>query len=392
MDAPRGRSAGSRCRSAERPLVRLAQAAMLGGLCCALAWPLFAQVERETRTVAPPALPLDARRLRCAWLDLLGRPPLEAERSEWQGRDLRDLLAKAFELPEFWQNWTEEQLYYFLLVDNFRPSSDRVTALPDELRTGTIGVRDALHRIALSSSFDRRNPGPDTFVTVVMEQLLGVKVQETPRELEIGKRVYDGATGQFLGRTGSSQADVVRIAVEDRRCLESFLRREYARIVRQDPSRPELRTWAQELERRPLAYPELLRQWLLSPAYTGRLGLHSQLPNRLYVRALFVDLADRLPDEAEAQRMGNALDGLADARPLRAVLARLLLDSGKMRVPDRKEIAEPAVWIAGLFERLLGREATEQELSTFVTAFADPACLPTTVVYAIVSHPEYQTW
>jgi hypothetical protein len=45
-----------------------------------------------------------------------------------------------------------------------------------------------------------------------------------------------------------------------------------------------------------------------------------------------------------------------------------------------------------MFSRFLGRPASAEELSVFVTAFHDPACRPTTVVYAIVSHPEYQTW
>ncbi len=392
MVAPPARSAGS--AGSPSPWRALPTRALLLGVLglLGLGRPATAQVDDDLRTCAPPAYPLDARRLRCVWLDLFGRPPIAPERDEWRGRGLRDLLEQAFALPEFWHNWVEEQLYFFLLVDNFRPSADRVSSLPDELCAGGLGVRDALHRIALSTSFDRRNPGPDTFVTVVMEQLLGLQVQETPRELEIGKRVYDGATGQFLGRTGSSQADVVRIAVEDRRCLETLLSREHARILRQIPDREELRCWAQELGRRPLAYPEILERWLLSAAYDRRLEVSSALPNRLFVRALFVDLVDRLPEEEEAQRMGNALDGLADARPLRAVLARLLLDSGTAHVPDRADIPDPAAWIAGLFERLLGRQVTEQELATFVEAFQDPACLPTTVVYAIVSHPEYQTW
>ena len=78
----------------------------------------------------------------------------------------------------FWRAWLEEQLYYFLLVDNFRPTSQRVLDAPGDLSKGKIGAREALHRIVLSASFDRRNPGPDTFVTVVMENpyVSGIKM------------------------------------------------------------------------------------------------------------------------------------------------------------------------------------------------------------------------
>jgi hypothetical protein len=55
-------------------------------------------------------------------------------------------------------------------------------------------------------------------------------------------------------------------------------------------------------------------------------------------------------------------------------------------------VRDPTAWVAGLFERLLGRAASEAELAAFVSAFHDPACKPGTVVYAIVSHPEYHRY
>jgi len=347
---------------------------------------------QDERTSAPPAYALDPRRLRTAYLDLLGRPPFEHERAEWSDRGMADWLDQVLGGTEFWQNWLEEQLYYFLLIDNFRPRSERVVDLPTDLAAGRLGVRDALHRIVVSASFDRRNPGPDTFVTVVMEQLLGMTVQEVPRELGVGKRLYDGGHGQFLGRKGGSQADLVEIAIEDRRTLTNYLFREFVRYLRVEPSRRELVEWARRLEREPRTYTALLREWLLSERYTRRLATRRPLSNRTFVRALFVDLVDRLPDEAEVQRMRNALDGLADARPLRAVLARLLLDSDTAELPAKAQIEDPTQWVGGLYEHLLGRTATQAELKTFVHAFNDPACRPSTVVYALVSHPEYQTW
>ena len=302
-----------------------------------------------------------------------------------------ELLDRYLGSASFWRSWLEDELYYFLLIDNHRPPAERVESITDDLVAGRLDARGALHRIAISPSFDRRNPGPDTFVTVVMEQLLGSTVQKQPRELEIGKRIYDGGKGRFLGRTGSSQADVVRIAIEDERALRHFLSRQYRSLLRREPESREIAGWARELEAG-RSYVEVVRHWMLSDAYEERLRTFDSLSNRTFVNALYVDLMDRLPARDEARRMRNALDGLADAGPLRSVLARLVLDSGAARVPAREEIQDPTQWIRGLFERLLGRAPGAEELAAFVSAYHDPACRPETVLYAIVSHPEYSKW
>jgi len=343
-------------------------------------------------SAAPPAFPLGPGDLRILFQDLLGRPPLAAERGRWLGRGRPELLTEVLASEDFWRAWLEEQLYYFLLIRNFRPESDGVTALPAELAAGRAGAIDALHRIALSPAFDQRNPGADTFVTVVMEQLLGIEVQSSPRELEIGKALYDGEQGVFLEHGGSSQADVVRIAIEDRRCARKLVAREHARLMRGAVGAREVNGWARDLENGALRFGKLVEQWLLSPAWEERRLHRRPLPNRLFVRTLFVDLVDRLPDDDEMRAMANALDGLSDPGPLRSVLARLLLDSGTAPLPEREQIADPTAWIAGLFERLLGRVATDEELRVFVKSFHDPACRPRTILYAILSHPEYHVF
>lgn len=330
--------------------------------------------------------------LRALTLDLVGRPPYPAEVERWAGRARNEVVREILAGEEFWRHWLDEQLYYFLLVDNFRPETEGVTELPTLLAGGELGVIEALHRICLSSSFDRRNPGPDTFVTVVMEQLLGITVQKSVRELEIGKKIYDGASGKFLGKVGSSQADVVNIALGDERAPGFFLAREYARLVRTEPAAEELAAWSRQLASTPRSFSTLVAGWLDSPAYERRLEQRAPLSNRLFVRALFVDLLGRLPGSEEGQRLRSALDGMADARPLRSLFARLLIDSGKVDLPERAEIADPEAWIAGNLERLLGRPALPAELGEFLAAFRDPACRPATVLYAIVSHPAYQTW
>lgn len=335
---------------------------------------------------------LDSGGLRRVFLDLLGRPPLEEEYSTWLGKSREALVDAVLPTEEHWRNWLDEQLYYFLLIDNFRPTTDGVRALPRLMAGGEVGVREALHRICLTASFDRRNPGPDTFVTVVMEQILGLTVQRATRELEIGKKIYDGARGAFLGRPGNSQTDIVHIAVSDPRALGYFLERECLRILRAPLPTEEAKDCAERLEEDPTAFRDILRSWFLSAAYDRKLATNRPLPNRIFVRALHVDLLGRLPDELEAQRFRTALDGLADSAPLRALLARLMLDSGKAAIPERAAIHDSAAWTRAQFERLLGRQPTARECAAFLDALQDPACRPATVLYAIVSHPEYQTW
>ena len=110
--------------------------------------------------------PLDAGGLRRLSLDLLGRPPYLEERGEWLLKSRSQLVELVLQCEAFWTNWLEEQLYYFLLIDNFRPTADLSRSIAAQLANGTLGVREALHRVCLTASFDRRNPGPDTFVTV----------------------------------------------------------------------------------------------------------------------------------------------------------------------------------------------------------------------------------
>ena len=161
----------------------------------------------------------DRRFLRALYLDTTARTPLPAEWESAHGRSRQQVISELVgALPHF-EGFYEEELFYFLLVDNFRPATEAFATLPQRLAQRRICVRDAIRQIVSSQFFSARNPGNDTFVTVVMEQLLGLTVQErrNVRVLEAGKRMYDGSRAVFLGVKGSNQADLVRIAVEDER-------------------------------------------------------------------------------------------------------------------------------------------------------------------------------
>lgn len=335
---------------------------------------------------------LDAHALRTLELDLLGRPPLRDERERWLGQPISAVTETITDGREFWDRWFEEQLYYFLLVSNFRPRAERVLAIPAEMAAHKLDVRDAIHLIALSANFDQRNPGADTFVTVVMEQLAGLEVQKNLRDLEIGKKIYDGAEGVFLGVPGKSQADVVKIAIAGKTFARHFVAREYDRLLHGKLETKEWTACSEKLQRDPSSYVDLVRDWIASDAYRARLAKPIPQSNRVFVRSLFVDLFDRVPTAEEAEPMRQALDGLSDPAPLRSILVRMMLDSGRVKLEKRDEIREPAAWVNALFLRLLGREPGEEELSTFVQTLQDPACRTSTILCAIMSSPEYQQY
>ena len=350
-----------------------------------------AQDDRR-KTSAARARAMDPRALRTVFLDLVGRPPFQAEYEQWLGRGLSELLDHLLGGEEFWAEWWEEQLYYFMLIDQFRPETETARSVPTKLTEGRLSVRDALHRLALTSSFDLRNPGADTFVTVVMEQMCGMTVQDLKRELELGKAAYDGGKARFLGRGIDSQAGVVKTCVEHKRAAQHVATREFMRLMKRAPDRKLAAADGRRLQREPHDYLSIVREWFISDAYLDRLAEPVAKNNRLFVRGMFVDLCDRLPLAEEMEPMRYALDGLSDARPLRSVLVRLLLDGGEADLPDKAAITDPTAWIAGAFERLLGRAATQDELATFVAVFHEQDCRPATVVYALTTNAEYHTY
>ena len=87
--------------------------------------------------------------------------------------------------------------------------------------------------------------------------------------------------------------------------------------------------------------------------------------------------------------MREALDGLGDSAPLRSILVRLMLDSGKVSLPDKHELSDWDEWSNQIFGRFFGREASEEELGAVRAALNQPSCQPATIIYALLSHPEY---
>jgi hypothetical protein len=333
----------------------------------------------------------DVRWVRALHLDLLRRPPLPEEWSASLGLSKGALLDHVVGSEGFWKAWFEDELYYFLLVDEFRPAIPSVLEIPDRLRERSVSVLEAIHRIVLSPSFNRRNPGADTFVTVVLEQCLGVTVQNQPALLAAGKRMYDGRKATVFAESGRGQADFVRIALSQDAFSETLLERAWVRLFGSEPARERIRASAQRLREEPLSFAPIVREWLADPLYEEAVRTARPRGELRLTRSLFVDLLGREPSEEEFRRARNAYRSLSDPRPLRAVFARLLLRSPEAKIP-RPDPAAPEGWIRERFLRLLGRPPSSEELAAFRSTLAETGASPADIVEALVTHPEYASY
>ena len=365
---------------------------------------LCAFLARRSETVAAAALEAvgangasaltdsaaDRRFLRALSIDLTGRTPLPDEYQAALGKPRSEVVRALAASHPAWEGFYEEELFYFLLVDNFRPATDAFVAMPELLASGGLSVREALRQIVASQFFNARNPGNDTFVTVVLEQLLGLTVQKETATLEAGKRMYDGYAANLLGKNGSSQSDLVRIVVENDGFEPFFLERRFTAIFGDAPPKKRLAADAARLRADPLAWPSIVSSWIASQAYEELLRKPRPKSDRVFVRSLFADLFGRVPDYQEFRRCRNALLALSDSRPLRSVLIKMMLDAGTVKIGD--DAARYASdFVAGRFLHFLARPPTPEESQAFVHEL-DSGAKPSLVLRAILTHAEYQSY
>lgn len=322
--------------------------------------------------------------------DVLQRGPTPAELRSYEGAEVRAIALRLLGSREAMAEWFEQQLEFFLLLDRFRPRGTTIERIPQRLHKGELDARAAIGEILLSTGFSQRNPGNDTFVTVVLEQCLGYRVQDRKVKpvLEAGKRIYDGRRERFLDGTGASQSDLIRIALHHEDFARHLLARHHERLLGAPlpEDSPALATVQQDFGR----FFAVIGGWLASPAYAQALGRRRTKSERQFLRGLYVDLLERPPDEEELRNLRNAMQAMADPAPLRSVLAKVILDSNKARLP--KGGAEGADrFVAECFLRYLAREPTAAEQRTFAQVLREGA-RPEHVVRALVGSLEYQTY
>ncbi len=357
--------------------------------------PATATVPAPAGQVRPSLDLADRRHVRALYLDLFGRTPNEDELELAAAGSAAPLIGHLLRSREFWEHWLEDELYYFLLIDNARPEEGAgEESLAARLTAGRLGLSEAVIEIVSSSAFHRANPGNDTFVSVVLEQLLGLNVQRNNAILEAAKKMYDGQPSAIFGEKGQSQADVVRIVSRQPEFLRLLVQRQYERLLGSAPAAADLTRWAAALSKASASAPEAftssVQEWLLSEAYAQRLGTLRQKTDVQYLRGLYLDVTGALPEPAELQRLRGALSVLGDAGPLRSVIARSLVDRQGDRMPKRSAIKDRKVFIRENFLRYLGRAPSAAEAEAFELIFAQEEVEPATVVLALLTHPEYQ--
>ena len=331
--------------------------------------------------------PSDRMFIRAAYVDLTGRTPLPQEWQDAVGKTRGQFVQQLAHSLEFFEGWYERELFYFLLIDQFRPSTNSFAKIPQSLASKSMSVKQCLRALVSSQFFNQRNPGNDTFVTVVLEQLLGMTVQKEIATLESGKKMYDGQSVRFLGQRGRSQADLVRIVMEDERFETAFLQRQYQQLVGRKLASDDLRSAASRLRQDPDLFSELVIEWLSSQPYEEATQSLRAKDDQVFIRSLFVDLMGRTPDYQEARRCRNALLALSDSGPLRSVVVKLMLDSESGWNWQDTQDAETQV--RELFLRFLCRVPTADELQTFVAAIQAGTSIRT-VLRALLTHWEYQ--
>lgn len=340
----------------------------------------------------PPAAEVDpaARRVtRALFLDLVGRTPTEDEIGRWAALPPEARVDRLLESADTWRNWFDEEAFYFLLIDQFRPVSDRLAALPERMAKGEVGFREAHLEFALSPEFNARNPGNDTYVTVVFEQFLGMEVQKEPRVLAAGKKMYDGVLTRMFDVRGENQSDVVKISLAQPAYVDVFTKRMELRYLGDALPKAEHDAAVSLLTGNPLMFRQALREWLLSERYAGPARPPRAKNDRQFIRSLFVDLLGRPPAYEEFRNMRNALQAVADPKPLRGVLAKVLLDSGAVLAPSAPA-DHPEDQVRELFRRLLGRDPERRELSAYADALRQPGTTWRTAALALLTSPHYQ--
>jgi hypothetical protein len=337
-----------------------------------------------------PATQITARLLHRLSYDVLQRGPTPSELRSFLGADTRATVERMLQSREAMDAWVEDQLQFFLLLDRFRPKGESIERLPNRLRKKQLDARQAIGEILLSTGFSQRNPGNDTFVTVVLEQCLGMTVQDRKgkKVLEAGKKIYDGKKGKFLSQQGSTQSDLIQIVLHDEQFTRHLLDRHHQKLMGSplDKDAPEVAAVHGDFQR----FFEVIADWAADAPYQEQLEQRRTKNERQFLRGLYYDLLERAPDETEMRNLRNAMQAMADPAPLRSVLAKVILDSGKANLPRLRRGSE-AEFVDECFLRYLARQPNDSEKQTF-TAALEQGGSTTQVVRTLVGSLEYQTY
>ncbi len=331
----------------------------------------------------------ERRRTRALYLDLIGRTPTEEELGRLVALDYEDRIDLMLGDVATWKQWFDEESFYFLLIDRFRPVSDRMANVAKQMADGTIDFHGAHTAFALSAEFNARNPGNDTYVTVVLEQFLGIEVQSEKRLLAAAKKMYDGSVARIFKQKGNSQSDVVRIALQQPDYASMFMRRMEERYLGEALPEKEHEEYLALITGDRKRFKMVLREWLLSMRYAGKNRGPRPKTDHQFIKSLFVDLLGRAPAYEEFRNMRNALQSLSDPAPLRGVLARVMLDSGAVVPPAADPTTDAPAVVRELFHRFLGRDPLQKEMTAFANELSYGGGSWRPLALALLNSPHY---
>lgn len=341
--------------------------------------------------MTPPDRKATPRFLQRLSYDVLQRSLSPREGRVYRDAEVAAVVERMLSLREAMAAWFEEELYYFLLLDGFRQKNDAMERVPSRLSKGEITAKDAIGEILLSTGFSQRNPGNDTFVTVVLEQCLGYTVQDPRRKpvLEAGKKMYDGKKVRWLGSEGQNQSDLLKIVLGHQDFAAHLLDRHHLRLLRAPLGKdaPEVARVQQDFAQ----FFVVISEWLQSDSYWDGAQQKQPKSDRQFVRGLYMDLLERTPEYEELRSMRNAMQSMADPAPLRAVMAKVLLDSKAVKLPDSAPDGE-GEFVRACFLRYLAREPEQTELLVFQKALRDDGATPAHIARALVGSLEYQLY
>jgi hypothetical protein len=332
------------------------------------------------------------RTVRHLSLDILYRTPTPSELRMYVGFPVDRVTKRMTATLEAKELWVEEELLYFLLLDNFRPQTTAIKTLPKRMHQGKVSAHDAIVQIMMSTGFTLRNPGNDTFVTVVLEQGLGLRVQDRKNvpTLEAGKKMYDGYKVRFLRQRGNSQSDIIKIVSGQRDFTKFLLNRYHKQIMRVPlPKDKQTKEQVDRVHADNGQFFDVLREWFCSAKYMKNMEVKRPRTDNQFIRSLYFDLLGRAPKYQEFRNMRNALLSMADPAPLRGVMAKVILDSGRAQLPhlDRKSHGK---FVQESFLRYLGRAPTQNELAKFTKVLQNERVQAKHVVRALITSTEYQ--
>lgn len=152
--------------------------------------------------------------------------------------------------------------YYMYEIDRY----DALNKIEEEYKSGTIGMPEAMSRIAYNLVYEEINMGSENFVLACFENFL----KRYPTENELGAAVLmvDGFPAQLLLSDGSSKTDFLSVVTQNTEFLQGLTIDIYRSLLSRLPDSPEMGA-ATALLQNGSSYQAIQLQVLISAEYAG---------------------------------------------------------------------------------------------------------------------------